>query len=368
MVRGKAVRWSIRLAVLVAALLAGIAPWLARSAYACTPVPTFNPVSDSDVIVAGRILDWQRTGEMGSAFSVPIRLRLTVDQVFKGTLGDDLIIVQSFSLQQNGMWLGLCDTFHADPAGKYVVIGLRRSADGTYGQIGFTLFSIGAETGSAAYQQAIDRLLHNGESALNLADPRPCIPAADETACTPARGALWDGDASAWAAEGVLDTDARLSATLALRSAAGDPATLAAFARAMHQPYVQVRRVRYVAESVPIVSIVRTEPLEFVELVDLGGADQNLAGWTLHSADRGVIVELPAGRILKPGERCRISQASSGPPRCGVTLQENDVWPDEGGRVLLVDAFGVVRADLRYSADPYNQPPPPNLEGVRLPR
>jgi hypothetical protein len=359
-------RASIRLTVACLLLVISTAPPLARPMFACSPVPGYNPVSDSDLIVAGRFLGWERTGETAPNGDVYVRLRLAVDQVFKGGTDGDVITL-SHRLLPDGRWgIHSCDPFGRDPTGTYVLIGLRRLTSGDYAAWSLRLFASGADSGSAAYRAAVARLARSGESSLSLADPRPCIPETGTTACTPERRALWQGDAAAWAVRGIADDGARFAATIALRAEAGDQATLAALARSAGQPYVQLQRVRYLAEPIRLPGWVLPSE-EFVELFNYGSAPQELTGWMIHSPDRGIAVPLPAGSVLAPGRPCKVTVVRAY-LSCGMTVHVEDLWPDDAGRVVLVDAEGVVRADVRYSADPYNQPPPPNLEGVRLPR
>ena len=42
-----------------------------------------------------------------------------------------------------------------------------------------------------------------------------------------------------------------------------------------------------------------------------------------------------------------------------------DIWPDDAGQaVLYYDALALLGDETSYSADPANQPPPPNLQAA----
>ncbi len=98
----------VRLLVLaaVAVVLAGslLTPRFARSVSACSAGPDYNPVADSDVIVAGTVLGWERGGSgalpsppSGFPF-VPIRVALRVEQHFKGSTAAEIVISDQSSL------------------------------------------------------------------------------------------------------------------------------------------------------------------------------------------------------------------------------------------------------------------------------
>lgn len=199
---------------------------------------------------------------------------------------------------------------------------------------------------------------------LDLNDPRPCIPETGQRACGAERESLWNGDAAAWARTGVSDPDARFNQTVVLRVRAGDPAAISAIARILGTPYLKVTQLQFAGDT------------EFAEITNLGGGRQELTGWTLRSPVRGAVYRLPVGVTLNPGQRCRLY---TGPPltnpggECraftrtdGIdALSRNaaDVWPDEGGEVVLFyDALALPGDATRYSADSLTQPPPPNLQ------
>jgi hypothetical protein len=206
------------------------------------------------------------------------------------------------------------------------------------------------------------------EAALTMADPRPCIPEPLQHACDASRSALWFGQEQAWAARGVTDADARFNETVVFRVRAGDPAAIRNIARILGTPYLKVTRVRFAGA-------------DFAEVTNLGGGAQAMTGWTLRSPERGLVFRFPDGFVLQPGQSqviCGFCPPScpmraDGPTDCPVPTAfqrgfgTTDVFPDGGGRVVLYyDALELLGDDTRYSADPTNQPPPPNLQLIPL--
>lgn len=158
--------------VTVAVALAGslLTPRFARPTYACSVGPDYNPVADSDVIVAGRVLGWERGSSAaapsppaGSPF-VPIRVMLRVEQRFKGSTPAEIVVIDHASLHelpgQSG-WAGgagACGSFDADPTGMYAVMGLTRNADGTYQAGRPRTFYLGDAPPAPGYEWRIARI------------------------------------------------------------------------------------------------------------------------------------------------------------------------------------------------------------------
>ena len=197
------------------------------------------------------------------------------------------------------------------------------------------------------------------EAFLSLADPRPCVPEAGQLRCDPTREALWNGEAAAWTARGVTDPDARFNETVVFRVRAGDPAAISNIARILGTPYLKVTRLRFVGTEAG-------QGDEFVEITNLGGGDQDMTGWTMRSPDRAAAIPFPAGFVINPGQACRVYTGAPLADACaGASFNAADVWPDDAGTaVLFFDALALPGDETRYSADPNNQPPPPNLQGV----
>lgn len=207
------------------------------------------------------------------------------------------------------------------------------------------------------------------EAALVLGDPRPCIPNPGERACDATRLALWNGEAATWAAHGVTDPDARFRETVIFRVRAGDPAAIGAIARILGAPYLKVTRVHFAGET------------EFAEITNLGGGAQEMTGWTLRPPARNAAFSFPSGFVLQPGQSQRVCSRCISPcPRGPLMLPCNpdaftfsyrlgdDIFPDAGSEVtLFYDALALTGDDTYYSADPLNQPPPPNLQLISAP-
>ena len=182
----------------------------------------------------------------------------------------------------------------------------------------------------------------------------------ESTRCDATRAALWNGEAHAWSARGVTAPDEVFVATVILRVRAGDPAAISNIARVLGAPYLKITRLRF-ADELP------GQAGEFVEITNLGGGAQSLAGWSLRSPARGAHFALRSDLVLAPGQSCRFY--TEGFPGRGGTLCHAvvpglaDLWPDDAGRVVLYyDALNLLGDDTRYSADPNSQPPPPNLQ------
>lgn len=223
---------------------------------------------------------------------------------------------------------------------------------------------------TAEYTRLLPRRMY--VAALNLAEVRPCLPLVGAAVCDAERLALWNGDATAWAAHGVRDAGAVFEQTLLLRLDAGDPATIAAFARILRTPYLKVTRLVFAGDAG-----------EYVEITNLGGGPQAMTGWTVRSPGGGAY-SLPASVVLQPGQTCVLhtyvgpSEAEPGGPPCRATTrwswtgvpgsvgpESADVWPDTGGSVALTfDLLGLAGDFTFYSALRTDQPPPPNLHLV----
>jgi hypothetical protein len=199
------------------------------------------------------------------------------------------------------------------------------------------------------------------QARLNLDEIRPCIPESGQQACDAMRAGLWNGEAAAWDQRGVTDPDQRFIETVVFRVRAGDPAVIRNIARLLTPPapYNQVTFIRFRGTA-------QGQTDEYVEVTNLGGGSQDMTGWTLRSPDRDRIFNFPAGFVLAGGQSCRVYTGAPQENSCGnASFNSTDVWPDDGGRVVLFfDALNLSSVDTIYRADPSNQPAPPNLQGV----
>jgi hypothetical protein len=201
-------------------------------------------------------------------------------------------------------------------------------------------------------QAAADALI----AELDLRDPPACIPEAGAARCDPVRDALWLGNADAWAAFGVTEPDVRARAVFDLRYAAGDPAARRDAARSSGAPYLVITQLKFAGTAEGQID-------EFVEVANLGGAAQNVAGWTLRSPARGATFQFPTGFEIPQGWVCKVYTGRVQGGACGtLSFDQTDVWPDGGGQVVLANAQGGTEALSAYSADLAGQPPPPNLQ------
>lgn len=141
------VRWIVTLggagAWIAAALLspspAGAGP------LACSAGSDWNPVEESDVIVAGRISSYELVDPTRTGLYVPVELRMEIERVLKGRIAPGERIVDNTSLwvmtpAETGdgttryEWAGAggaCGALDEDPTGWYAVFGLGRVDDGT---------------------------------------------------------------------------------------------------------------------------------------------------------------------------------------------------------------------------------------------
>lgn len=197
------------------------------------------------------------------------------------------------------------------------------------------------------------------EAALYLGEQRPCIPSAGEETCDTTRLALWNGNAEAWAARGVANPDAVFNETVVFRVRAGDPVAIRNIAHLLGWPYLQITDLDFAGAG-------PNQEDEFVEITNLGGAPQDVSGWTVRATDRNESVTLPHGSVVGAGQSCRVYTGIVTADSCGgVQFHGTDIWPDSAGTaILFADPIALTAAETRYRADPTNQPPPPNLTGV----
>jgi hypothetical protein len=144
----------------------------ATPAYACSAGEDFNPVAESDIIVAGRVVDWQPLQQTTTGDFIPIQVHMNVEQAFKGNVARQIDFEDGASLIKNPQgdfqWegaSGACGSFDVDPKGVYVIMGLERADDGTYRSNRLLIFFIGSEPKSDGYEQALARM-----AALGLAN------------------------------------------------------------------------------------------------------------------------------------------------------------------------------------------------------
>jgi hypothetical protein len=199
-------------------------------------------------------------------------------------------------------------------------------------------------------------------AAINL--DAPCAPPPGQSACSAEDQLLWTADRTAWANQvpPVVEQPPFVpfegpvfEATIVFRVERRDPKAISDIAKILGNPFLQVTLIRFTG-------------VEYVEVTNLGGGSQDMAGWSL-TAPGGQRFLFPA-LTMQGGQTCRIySGTSPSNNPCGnLSFGQEGIWPDSSGRIVLFyDALNLPGDDKLYSADPNNQPPPPNLQGVNLP-
>lgn len=165
-----------------------LAPYYARPVAACSAGPDFNPVVDSSVIVAGRVVG----RELGTPIpvlpppaglvNVPLRVTMTVDQVFKGASARTVTFVDfggtyaadlaAARYPDVSAGRGQCSVFDTDPFGAYVILGLIRDNGGGLLANRLFVFYRGEEPNGPAWDGALARLAALGGFAHSPVLPR----------------------------------------------------------------------------------------------------------------------------------------------------------------------------------------------------
>lgn len=168
---------------LAALAVAGLLAPAVRPAYACSVGPDFDPIAESDVIVAGRIVGWELiedalTVDLKSVDSPddvpsdyigpydPIRLTMEVGSVYKGSVSTVITLVDGASLFVDPLtgqhrWVGssgACGAFDRDPTDMFAIFGLCARDDGSYGPSLPLHFFLGDEPHGERYDYAMSRL------------------------------------------------------------------------------------------------------------------------------------------------------------------------------------------------------------------
>lgn len=194
---------------------------------------------------------------------------------------------------------------------------------------------------------------------------QPCIPVAPALLCDAARQALWTGDQAAWRAR--FEAEARPAptaddvfvATLTFRVEAGDPATIGAIAEQLGWAHVRIIASRFRG-------VTPTELDEWVEVKNLGGGAQDMSGWSVRIEGSALSWRFADGFILDPGVACKFYTGTPRPDSCSgsSSIAERGVLDNNSGTISLWVNFLDLKAnEVRYNADPAQQPPPPNLQG-----
>ncbi len=203
-----------RLAFGVAGVLASVGMlWgSVTPAAACSVGPDFNPVTESDVIVGGRITGWElienfeRLDPKTRQVPVddpnyygpydPIRAFMIVDRVYKGDVPGQIDLVAGNTLWASGgaySWVGAsgaCGAFDTDPTGQYWIMGLRIDEFGRYRPSRPLTFYVGAEPTGDSYEQALAMMSAFGAVVLPVGGGPPSTPSAPAFPTLPGAVAL----------------------------------------------------------------------------------------------------------------------------------------------------------------------------------
>lgn len=128
---------ALRVAILAAAVAlmasAMLMPLRPSTVHACSAGQDWDPVAESEVIVAGRITGWVEVASLpDTPSSFPfqaIRVELAVDDVIKGGPVANIDFIDAASLGKEGGlpdWRGsggACGAFNEDPTGSYAIPG-----------------------------------------------------------------------------------------------------------------------------------------------------------------------------------------------------------------------------------------------------
>ncbi|MFF0203229.1 choice-of-anchor K domain-containing protein [Streptomyces sp. NPDC005017] len=95
---------------------------------------------------------------------------------------------------------------------------------------------------------------------------------------------------------------------------------------------------------------------EYVEILNQGGAPQDLTGWLVECKTTGYSFPFPAGTVIQPGQRYRVYTDEIHPEFGGFSFASSQqVWRDEGGIARLVAADGHVPDQYPYLDRGFNK-------------
>jgi hypothetical protein len=116
------------------------APAVSAKPMACSAGGDWNPVTESDVIVGGRITAWERRDDLvfpHPPMFTPVELHMEIADVWKGQVRPGEPIIDAASLLEpslaDAQWSGsggACGALNEDPTGMYAVFGLSRTEQG----------------------------------------------------------------------------------------------------------------------------------------------------------------------------------------------------------------------------------------------
>lgn len=147
-------------AVALGCAVAAFASLPSRSVYACSAGPDWNPVEESDLIIAGTIRGWETAPPPdGLPEDFPfetVRLAIDVEDVLKGEAPARIEAIDTASLDSATMtWhggSGACGALDADPTGQYVFMGLSYDDAGNLRTNRLLVFYIGTRAEFASFR------------------------------------------------------------------------------------------------------------------------------------------------------------------------------------------------------------------------
>ena len=193
--------------VLTVALLAEATP-----AAACSAGPDFDPRAATDLVVAGRVTALEISPSANQFGFHRATVTISVMAVLRGVLTTDVlrfvddasVVLEPGPQGEQIRFFGAsggCGVLDADPVGRYVVIALKRSADGELQANRLYGAAFGTGPADPALQWVLERqrvvLPNTGTSRAGSAVPVPDpASAAPQVAAGPAASAAADGSAA----------------------------------------------------------------------------------------------------------------------------------------------------------------------------
>jgi hypothetical protein len=146
--------------------------WTAETVDACSCGPSCEQVvHEADLIVEGRITDWERTDDYPSPSTyVAITLHMEVVRVFRGSVPPGFTLVDQASLyspRSDGTdirWEGSgggCGSFDEEPHGLWVIAALYRDELGNYRMGRPSTVFLGKEAAGGQYDFIVANLIAN---------------------------------------------------------------------------------------------------------------------------------------------------------------------------------------------------------------
>ncbi|MFD7132837.1 choice-of-anchor K domain-containing protein [Streptomyces sp. NPDC059894] len=119
----------------------------------------------------------------------------------------------------------------------------------------------------------------------------------------------------------------------------------------LDEPDVIISDLRYLGTGA-------SQPDEYVEIFNKGGAPQDLTGWVVECKTTGHTYAFPQGTLIQPGQRYRVYTNESHQEFGGFSFgSAGEVWRDQGGIARLVQDDGFVVDQYPYLDKGFNTTP-----------